>query len=70
MIRKSLGNHLAELPFDLDVDLRHEIDGALLVDSDVAAEMCHLHITRVQNRFDGGREELGWERISHQRTAS
>ena len=42
MIRKALGDELAEHPLDGDVDLGDEIDGALLVDADVAAEARHL----------------------------
>ena len=57
VIGKSLGDHRAEHPLDGEVDLGHEIDGPLLVDLEVAAELRHLQIAGAGDRLDGGGEK-------------
>ena len=70
VIGKSLGNHRAEPALDLDVDLGDEIDDALLVDAELAAEVRHLHLAGTHDRFDGRGEQERLRNVSHRTTAS
>jgi hypothetical protein len=70
VIRKPLGNERPEFTFDAKVDLRDEIDGPLLVDVKLAAEMRHLNFTGAYDRLDRGGEKNGRERIRHRLPAS
>ena len=48
------------------VDLRDEIDGALLVDAEIrGAEVLHLHAAGVHRRLDRGGEEDWWDGVRH-----
>jgi hypothetical protein len=64
MIRKPLGDERPEPPLDGDVDLGDEIDRALLVDLEGAAEAFHLQIACEDDRFDGSGEIQGVRRHS------
>ena len=57
MIGKALGDERAEHPLDGDVDFGDEIDRALLVDAEVAAELRHLQLAGADDRLDGRGEE-------------
>ena len=66
VIRETLGNHRAKSPLDRDVDVRDEIDGALLVDAEIrGAEVFHLHAARVHRRLDCRCEEDWWDGVRH-----
>jgi hypothetical protein len=53
---KPLGDEIAQHPFDGKIHIGHEIDRALFVDAQRAAEPGHLQITRPDNRFDCRRQ--------------
>ena len=65
MIGKALGDELAEHPLDGDVDLGDQIDGALLVDAEVAAEPRHHGVAGADDGLDGGGEEQRIARGNH-----
>jgi hypothetical protein len=54
MIGEAFGDEVAEHPLDREVDLGHEIDGALLLDVNIAAEARHLDLASANDRLDGG----------------
>ena len=66
MIGKPLANQRAKVPLDRKVDVRDEIDRALLVDAEIrGAEVRHLHAPGVHDRFDRRREEHGRDGLRH-----
>ncbi len=65
VIRKALGDELAEHPLDGEVDLGHQIDDALLVDPDVAPEPRHHDVARAHDGLDGGDDEQRIARGNH-----
>ena len=64
MIGKALGDQLAEHALDGEVDLGDEIDGALLVDLKVAAELRHLQLAGTDDRLDRGGEKMAGRRAT------
>ena len=63
VIGKALGDQLAEHALDGDVDLGDEIDRALLVDLEIAAELLHLQLAGADHRLDRrGRDRTGRDR--------
>ncbi len=66
VIRKTLGDELAEHPLDGEVDLGHQVDDALLVDPQVAAEPRHHGIAGAHDRLDGGDHQQGIARGGHE----
>ena len=69
VIGKALGDGVAKGPLDRDVDFCDEIDGAFLVDADVAAERGQLRLAGANHGFDGSGEK-DWIEISHQTRGS
>ena len=57
MIRKSFGEYGAAHPLALEIDLRHQIDGPLLVDVESGLAARHLDLARPQHDLHGGGEE-------------
>ena len=69
VIGKSLGNHRAETALDLDINLGDQIDDALLVDSELAPEVRHLHFAGTHDRLDGRRQQERLRNVSHRTRA-
>ena len=65
---ESLGDHRAELPLDLQVDLGDQVDRAFLVDAHVAAEPRQLHVAGTNHRLDRGGQILGRDDLRHRRS--
>ena len=57
MIRKAIGQHRATHPLALEIDFRHEIDRALLVDVEAGLAPGHLDLACPQDDFHCGREK-------------
>jgi hypothetical protein len=70
VIGKTLGNEGPEFTFNAQIDLGDEIDGAFLVDTEIATEMRHLNFAGAYDRLDRGGEKNGRERIRHRWPAS
>jgi hypothetical protein len=54
VIRKALGHERPEHALDFDIDFGDEIDRALLVHAELAAELRHLDGAGAYNGFNGG----------------
>lgn len=52
MIREAVGDELATEVFDLDIDLRHEIDRPLLVDTKILPQASKLDVSGANRNFD------------------
>ena len=66
VIGKALGDQRAEHALDGEVDLGDEIDRALLVDLEIAAEARHLQLAGADDRLDGrGRDTGDREPLRH-----
>ena len=57
MIGKAIRNQVAEHPLDFQIYVGHEIDDALLVDANVAAEACDLNRAGPHHGLDGRGEQ-------------
>ena len=69
---EAFGNQPPEHPLDRQIDLGDEIDGPLLVDTEIAAEARHLDVAGANDRFDGGGQKqriVGHERRLRIRSA-
>ena len=54
MVGKAFGDQIPEHPLHGDVDFRHQIDRALLVDAETAAKPLHLRGAGADDSLDGG----------------
>jgi len=59
VVRKAFGDERAKHALDGQIDLRHEIDGALFLDVEVGPEAGALNLAGTEDRFDGGRQKEG-----------
>src|SRR5688572_14489320 len=64
VIGKALGNNRPAHPLAFEIDLGHEIDGALLVDVETRGTACELNGAGLEDDFDCGREK-DWIRGTH-----
>jgi hypothetical protein len=59
VIRVPIGHKGPEHPFDLEVDIRDEIDRTLLADGECAVERSHLHVARPAHGFNRKLQKRG-----------
>ena len=57
MIREAPGDGVAAHPLAFEVDLRHEIDLAFLLDTESRLPALCLDLSRMEDDFDSGCEE-------------